>query len=130
MGDKTADLNRIGNYAIELIRAIDGVKAERDDDNQPLNMNSAPVMLSQLVEPRPHQFIRHVLESYREQVVRFWPVDMVDDIKAEHRLLVKPIPVTLFFEMSSTIMSTRHSSTTDRTMSRYQYTDYVHSVVV
>jgi hypothetical protein len=87
--EKNAVLMEIARYVIEMISGIDAVKAERDNNNLPHVQDAPPVLPGQLVKLRHSAFIRDVLKPYREQINKFWSVESVDEIEADHRLLLK-----------------------------------------
>jgi hypothetical protein len=54
-----------------FITSLTGVKAERDENNQPLDHDTPPVMPRQLVTLRPAKFIQEVLNKYRDRLQKF-----------------------------------------------------------
>jgi hypothetical protein len=72
-----------------LVTGLTGVKAERDENNQPLDHDAPPVMLQQLVTLRSIMFIQKVLDKYRDCLQKFWTFDEFEEIEADHRDLVK-----------------------------------------
>jgi len=51
-----------------LVTGVTSVKAERDENNQPLDHNAPPVMPQQLVTLCPAKFIQEVLDKYRDRL--------------------------------------------------------------
>ena len=82
-------LKEIVSYAKALLDGLKVIRAERDDSNLPLHDDVPPVMPQVLVKLRPGQFIDEVLNRYRERRVKFWTLDDIEAIEAEHRNLVK-----------------------------------------
>ena len=66
-----------------------GVKAERDENNLPLDHDAPPVMPQQLVRLRPSKFIQDVRNAYRDRLDNFWTPEQVEEIEANHRDLIK-----------------------------------------
>ncbi|KAH9534488.1 hypothetical protein CY35_17G008300 [Sphagnum magellanicum] len=87
--DQNTVIKEIASYAIMLVTGLTGVKAERDENNQPLDHNVPPVMPQQLVIVRPAKFIQEVLDKYRDRLLKFWTFDECEEIEADHRDLVK-----------------------------------------
>jgi hypothetical protein len=87
--DQNTVIKEIASYAIMLVTGLTGVKAERDKNNQPLDHDAPPVMLQQLVTLRPAKFIQEVLDKYRDRLQKFWTSDEFEEIKVDHRDLVK-----------------------------------------
>ncbi len=87
--DQNTVIKEIASYAIMLITGLTGVKAERDENNQPLDHDAPPVMPQQLVTLRPAKFIQEVLGKYRDRLHKFWAFDEFEEIEANHRNLVK-----------------------------------------
>jgi hypothetical protein len=87
--DQNTVIKEIASYAIMLVTGLTGVKAERDENNQPLDHNVPPIMPQQLVIVRPAKFIQEVLDKYRDRLLKFWTFDECEEIEADHRDLVK-----------------------------------------
>ncbi len=87
--DQNTVIKEIASYAIMLVTGLTGVKAERDENNQPLDHNTPPVMPQQFVIVRPAKFIQEVLNKYRDRLLKFWTFDECEEIEADHRDLVK-----------------------------------------
>ncbi len=69
--DQNAVIKEIASYAIMLVTGLMGVKAERDENNQPLDHNAPPVMPQQLVTLHPTKFIQEVLDKYHDRLQKF-----------------------------------------------------------
>ncbi|KAH9572370.1 hypothetical protein CY35_02G145300, partial [Sphagnum magellanicum] len=87
--DQNTVIKEIASYAIMLVTGLTGVKAERDENNQPLDHNAPPIMPQQLVIVRPAKFIQEVLDKYRDRFLKFWTFDECEEIEADHRDLLK-----------------------------------------
>jgi hypothetical protein len=87
--DQNAVIKEITSYAIMLVTGLTGVKAERDENNQPLDHDAPPIMPQQLVTLRPAKFIQEVLDKYRDRLQKFWTSNEFEEIEADHRDLVK-----------------------------------------
>ncbi len=87
--DQNTVIKDIASYAIMLVTGLTGVKAERDENNQPLDHNAPPVMPQQLVTLRPAKFIQEVFDKYCDRLQKFWTSDEFEEIEADHRALVK-----------------------------------------
>ncbi len=87
--DQNAVIKEIASYAIMLVTGLTGVKAERDENNQPLDHDAPPVMPQQLVTLRPAKFIQEVLVKYCNRLQKFWTSNEFEEIEADHRDLVK-----------------------------------------
>jgi hypothetical protein len=87
--DQNMVIKEIASYAIMLVTGLTGVKAERDENNQPLDHDVPPVMPQQLITLRPAKFIQEVLDKCRDRLQKFWTFDEFEEIEADHRDLVK-----------------------------------------
>ncbi len=87
--DQNAVIKEITSYAIMLITSLTGVKAECDENNQPLDHDAPPVMPQQLVTLCPAKFIQEVLDKYRDHFQKFLTSDEFEEIEADHRDLMK-----------------------------------------
>ncbi len=87
--DQNAVIKEIASYAIMLVTSLTGVKAERDENNQPLDHNAPPVMPQQLVTLHPTKFIQKVLDKYRDCLQKFWTFDEFEEIEVDHQELMK-----------------------------------------
>ncbi len=87
--DQNAIIKEIAPYAIMLVTGLTGVKAERDENNQPFDHDAPPIMPQQLVTLRPAKFIQEVLDKYRDHLQKFWTSDEFEEIEVDHRDLVK-----------------------------------------
>ncbi len=87
--EKTGVVEQIVSYAIELVKGINAVKAERDGSNLPRLSNAPPVLPGQVVKLRSGIFIRDVLEPYRAHISKHWTDEMVEEIEDDHRALLK-----------------------------------------
>ncbi|KAH8963535.1 hypothetical protein BDL97_04G017200 [Sphagnum fallax] len=84
------DQNRIiVSYAIMLVMGLTSVKAECDENNQPLDHDTPPIIPQQLITLRPAKFIQEVLDKYRDRLQKFWTSDEFEEIEADHRDLMK-----------------------------------------
>jgi len=80
-------LQEIGMYAINLVTGLSRVRAERGDDNEPLDDGSVPVLPVHLVNVRPSAFIKEVLDPYRSHVAMFWSAEKIEEVENEQRNL-------------------------------------------
>ena len=87
--DKKAAIKEIATYAITLVAALMGIKAEHDDNNLPLDRDRPRVMPQQLLRLRPANFIQDVLEPYRDHLDSFWAPERIEEIEADHRCFLK-----------------------------------------
>jgi hypothetical protein len=87
--DHNTVIKEIASYTIMLVTGLTGVKAERDENNQPFDHNVPLVMHQHLVTLRPAKFIQEVLDKYRDRLQKFWTSDEFEEIEADHRNLVK-----------------------------------------
>jgi len=87
--EKAGVLEQIASYAIELVKGISAVKAERDGSNRPCVSNAPPVLPGQLVKLRHGIFVRSVLDPYRAHAAKHWTEEMIDEIEEDHRALLK-----------------------------------------
>jgi 5'(3')-deoxyribonucleotidase len=71
VADQNAVIKEIALYAIMLVTSLTGVKAECDENNQPLDHDAPPVMPQQLVTLCPAKFIQKVLNKYRDHLQKF-----------------------------------------------------------
>jgi hypothetical protein len=76
-------------YAMMLIVSLNGVKAERDNANEGLDLDVPLVLLGVLVKLRYGMFVRKVLDSYCEHFAKFWSPQNIDQIEADHCTLLK-----------------------------------------
>ncbi|KAH8952971.1 hypothetical protein BDL97_09G113300 [Sphagnum fallax] len=87
--DQNTVIKEIVSYAIMLVTGLTSVKAERDENNQPLDHDTPPIMPQQLITLRPAKFIQEVLDKYRDRLQKFWTSDEFEEIEANHRDLMK-----------------------------------------
>ena len=87
--DQKSVIKEIATYAIMLVEGLMGVKAERDENNLPLDHDAPPVIPQQLVKLHPSKFIQDVLNAYRDRLEKFWTPEPVEEIEANHRDLIK-----------------------------------------
>jgi hypothetical protein len=87
--DQSAVIKEIASYAIMLVIGLTSVKAERDENNQPLDHDAPPFMSQQLVTLRPAKFNQEVFDKYCDRLQKFWTSDEFEEIKADHGDLVK-----------------------------------------
>ncbi|OQR86203.1 hypothetical protein ACHHYP_10873 [Achlya hypogyna] len=78
--DKAAVLKEIVVYVERLVVGLNAVRAERDDNNKPLEKDATPVLPGQLVQFRPGRFVRDVLDP-------IWSDEDTDNIEADQREL-------------------------------------------
>jgi hypothetical protein len=64
-------ITKIATYAMMLIVSLNGVKVERDNANEGLDLDVPPVLPSVLMKLRHGTFIRKVLDPYREHLAKF-----------------------------------------------------------
>jgi hypothetical protein len=79
----------IATYAMMLIVGLNGVKAERKNANEGLDLDVSPVLLGVLVKLRHGAFVRKVLDPYHEHLAKFWSPQNIDLIEADHCALLK-----------------------------------------
>jgi hypothetical protein len=72
-----------------IISGLTNVRAERDQDNNPLEEDAPPVLPAQLVKLRPGEFIEQVLEPHRDHLSKFWSEESIDQVEEDHRYLVR-----------------------------------------
>ncbi len=72
-----------------LILGLMKVKAERDGDNNSFDQDAPPILPAQLVKVRHGAFIRDVLNPYCDHIAKFWAPENIDQIKEDHRDLLK-----------------------------------------
>ncbi|CAM6030944.1 unnamed protein product [Sphagnum balticum] len=76
-------------YAMMLIVSLNGVKAERNNANEGLELDVPLVLPSVLVKLRHGAFVRKMLDLYREHLAKFWSPQNIDQIEADHYTLLK-----------------------------------------
>jgi hypothetical protein len=64
-------ITEIATYAMMLIVSLNGVKAERDNANEGLDLDVPPVLLGVLVKLRHGAFVRKMLDPYCEHLAKF-----------------------------------------------------------
>ena len=57
------------------------VKAERDDNNEPLDRETLPVLPAQLVSLRTSAFIKNLLHPFRAHAAQFWTAEKLDEVE-------------------------------------------------
>jgi hypothetical protein len=82
-------LRQIARFAIHFVAGCDGVRAERDADNNAAFQDAPPVVPQQLVKLPPRHFVSDVLDVYRVRLNRFWTEEDVEKIEVQHRELVR-----------------------------------------
>ncbi len=82
-------VTEIATYPMMLIVGLNGVKAERDDANQNLDLDVAPMLPYVLVKLHHGAFVRKMLDPYREHLAKFWLPQNIDQIEANHCTLLK-----------------------------------------
>ena len=78
-------VEHIGRYAMNLVTRLMDVKAERDDNNEPLDRDTLPVLPAHLVSLRTSAFIQNVLDPSRAHAAQFWTAEKLDEVENEHR---------------------------------------------
>jgi hypothetical protein len=73
--DQNAVIKEIVSYAIMLVTSLTSVKAERDENNQPLDHDTPAIMPQQLITLHPAKFIQEVLDKYCDRLQKFWTSD-------------------------------------------------------
>jgi hypothetical protein len=86
---KAKVIREIARYYMFIISGLTNVRAERDDNNNPLEEDAPPVLPAQLVKLRPGVFIEQVLEPHRGHLSRLWSEESIDQVEEGHRYLVK-----------------------------------------
>uniref|UniRef100_M4BXI0 Uncharacterized protein n=1 Tax=Hyaloperonospora arabidopsidis (strain Emoy2) TaxID=559515 RepID=M4BXI0_HYAAE len=74
---------------MNLVLALQSVRAERDAKNLPRAQNAPPVLPAQLVKLSPRRFVKDVLSPHREQLAKAWTDEWIDGVESDHRLLRK-----------------------------------------
>ena len=72
---------------MNLVARLMDVKAERDDNNEPLDRDTLPVLPAQLVRLCTSAFIQNVLDPFRAHAAQFWTAERLDEVENEHREL-------------------------------------------
>jgi hypothetical protein len=80
-------ITEVGTFAAAIFAGMCKVKAERNEANKPSNFMSPPVYPIQVVQLRPGDFIRKVLNTYKSHVSKFWTEAKVEEIEKEHAML-------------------------------------------
>ncbi len=82
-------VKQVALYVMRVLLGLNNVKAERDNNNDPLYDEAPPVMPGQLVSMRPGAFVKDVVNVFRAQLSRFWDEQMIDKIEDGHRELFR-----------------------------------------
>ena len=85
--DQTSIFKEIVHFGLKVMQGISVVQAERDLNNEVALDLAPPVMLFQLVEMAPCDFIDLVLDPYRSQLAKFWPDEKIDLIERHQQEL-------------------------------------------
>jgi hypothetical protein len=65
------------------------LRAECDDNNLALHQDARPVIPLQLVTLRLAKFIQDMLMPFRDRLKKFWTLEKIEEIEADHRGLHK-----------------------------------------
>jgi hypothetical protein len=87
--EQKAVIKKIATYALMLATGLMRVRAERDDNNLAHHQDASPVMPQQLVTLRPGKFMQDVLIPFRDRLKKFWTLEQIEGIEADHRGLHK-----------------------------------------
>jgi hypothetical protein len=82
-------VKQVALYVMHVLLGLNNVKAERDNNNDPLYDEAPHVMPAQLVSMRPGAFVKDVVNVFRAQLSRFWDEQMIDKIEDGHRELFR-----------------------------------------
>jgi len=86
-------------YAMMLIVDLNGVKAERDNANEGLDLDMPLVLPGVLVKLHHGAVVRKVLDSYCEHLAKFWSPQNIDKIEADHCAVLKAYTPTMSYAL-------------------------------
>ncbi|CAN5952549.1 unnamed protein product [Sphagnum jensenii] len=72
-----------------IVTGLGNIRAERDENNEPLEQDAPSVMPNQIVKLRHGNFIEQVLNLYRDHFSKFWSEESIDQVEEGHRYLLK-----------------------------------------
>ena len=79
----------VGLFCLHLVIGFENVKAERDGNNLPSDLENPPVYPAELVKLRTGAFISNVLNIYRQRIEMFWTDADVNLIEEDHKRLLR-----------------------------------------
>ncbi|CAM6023033.1 unnamed protein product [Sphagnum balticum] len=72
-----------------IVTGFGNIRAERDENNEPLKQDALLVMPNQNIKLRHSDFIEQVLDPYRDHLSKFWYEESIDQVEEGHRYLLK-----------------------------------------
>ena len=85
LNDQACILKEVALLGLKLINGVICVQAEHDRNNLVAHDLAPPVMPHELVNLKPCDFIDNVLEKYRAQLVKSWPIEEIDRIEKDQQ---------------------------------------------
>ncbi len=82
-------MSQLAQYAMFIVTGLGNIRAERDENNEPLEQDAPPVMPNQIVKLRHNNFIEQMLDPYHDHLSKFWSEESIDQVEEGHRYLLK-----------------------------------------
>jgi hypothetical protein len=82
-------MNQLAQYTMFIVTGLGNIRAERNENNEPLEQDAPPVMPNQIVKLHHGNFIEQVLDLYRDHLSKFWSEESIDQVEESHRYLLK-----------------------------------------
>ena len=76
-------LKEVALFGLKLMNGVMCVQAKHNHNNLAADGIAPPVMLHELVNLKPCDFIDNVLEKYQAQLDKSWPIEEIDRIKKD-----------------------------------------------
>ena len=78
-------LKEVALFGLKLMNGVMCVQAKHNHNNLAADGIAPPVMLHELVNLKPCDFINNVLEKYQAQLVKSWPIEEIDHIEKDQQ---------------------------------------------
>ena len=85
LNDQACILKEVALFGLKLMNGVMCVQAKRYRNNLAADNIAPPVMLHELVTLKPCDFIDNVLEKFRAQLVKSWPIEEIDCIEKDQQ---------------------------------------------
>ncbi|CAK9227840.1 unnamed protein product [Sphagnum troendelagicum] len=82
-------MSQLAQYAMFIVTGFGNIRAERDENNEPLKQDAPLVMPNPIVKLHHGDFIEQVFDLYRDHVSKFWSEESIDQVEEGHRYLLK-----------------------------------------
>ena len=85
LNDQACILKEVDLFGLKLMNGVMCVQAKCNCNNLAADDIALPVMLHELVNLKPCDFIDNILEKYQAQLVKSWPIEEIDHIEKDQQ---------------------------------------------